>query len=118
VEALRYGAIGINCWTAVDYLTPRATWGAFPGESPFAVQSGIGVVHNALLLERTERSVALGPFRPVPRSLLHGEAAISPKPPWFVSNRTAAETGRLLTSFAASPRWRALPPIFAAALRG
>jgi aldehyde dehydrogenase (NAD(P)+) len=118
VSALRYGAVGINCWTAVDYLTPRAVWGAFPGESIFDVQSGVGVVHNALLLEGVERSVAQGPFRPAPRSLLRGEAAISPKPPWFVNNRTAALTGRRLTSFAASPGWRALPGIFAAALRG
>jgi aldehyde dehydrogenase (NAD(P)+) len=118
VRALRYGAIAVNCWTAVDYLTPRAAWGAFPGESIFDVQSGIGVVHNALLLDQVERSVAQGPFRPLPRSLPRGEMAISPKPPWFVNNRTAALTGRRLTSFAASPRWRALPAIFAAALRG
>ncbi|MCA1689906.1 MAG: aldehyde dehydrogenase, partial [Actinobacteria bacterium] len=57
-------------------------------------------------------------FRPAPRSLLRGELALSPKPPWFVNNRTAHVTGRRLTGFAAEPRLRALPAIFASALRG
>jgi hypothetical protein len=99
--------------------SPRyATWGAFPGHTLDAIQSGIGVVHNALLLEDAERSVVEGPFRPAPRSLLHGEWAISPKPPWFVDNRTAATTGRRLASFATRPRVSALPGVFASALRG
>ncbi len=118
IADLRYGTIGINAWTGVGYLTPRATWGAFPGHTPDDVQSGIGIVHNALLLADTERTVVTGPFRPLPRSILHGEASISPTPPWFVGNRTAATTGRRLTDFAVRPRWRALPAIFAAALRG
>ncbi|MCX4641571.1 hypothetical protein [Streptomyces sp. NBC_01446] len=65
-----------------------------------------------------ERTVVRGPFRPAPRSLLRGEVTTSPKPPWFVTNRTAATTGRLLTDFAAAPRWTALPATFASALRG
>jgi acyl-CoA reductase-like NAD-dependent aldehyde dehydrogenase len=118
VAALRYGTIGINAWTGVGYLTADATWGAFPGHTLEDVQSGIGVVHNALLLEDPERTVVEGPFRPAPRSVLNREWAISPKPPWFVDNKTAATTGRLLTSFETKPRWAALPGIFASALRG
>ena len=74
------------------FLTAGCSWGAFPGHTLDDIQSGIGVVHNALLLAEPERSVVRGPFRPVHRSLLHGELAISPKPPWFVDNRTAAAT--------------------------
>ncbi|MBD8505009.1 aldehyde dehydrogenase [Hoyosella sp. G463] len=118
VEDLRYGTVAINAWTGVGYLTSRATWGAFPGHTLNDVQSGIGVVHNALLLAETERTVVTGPFRPVPRSVLRGELAISPKPPWFVTNRTAATTGRRLTAFAANRSWAKLPGIFASALRG
>ncbi|MEV5513254.1 hypothetical protein AB0L50_10060 [Streptomyces flaveolus] len=43
---------------------------------------------------------------------------MSPKPPWFVTNRTADTTGCLLTDFAATPRRSALPRIFSPALRG
>lgn len=118
VADLRYGTIAINAWTGVGYLTPQATWGAFPDHTLEDIQSGIGVVHNALLLDHVERTVVTGPFRASPRSLLHGERSISPKPPWFVTNKTAAHTGRLLTDFAARPRWRSLPAIIASALHG
>ncbi|WP_329407860.1 aldehyde dehydrogenase family protein [Nocardia vinacea] len=118
IADLRYGTIGVNAWTGIGFLTSRATWGAFPGHTLADVQSGIDVVHNALLLDNTERTVITGPFRPAPRSVLHGELSLTPRPPWFVTNRTADHTGRLLTEFAARPRWRALPAIFASALRG
>lgn len=118
VERLRYGTIAINAWTAVGYLTPTASWGAFPGHTIDDVQSGIGVVHNAWLIDHIERTVVRGPFRPAPRSILHREWTLAPKPPWFVTNRTAATTGARLTAFAADPRWSALPAIFASALRG
>jgi len=117
IARLHYGTVGVNALTGVGYLTPHATWGAFPGHRLDDIQSGRGVVHNALLLEGTERTVVRGPFRPSPRSVLHGEWSVSPKPPWFVDNRAAATTGRL-TRFAARPRWRALPGIFASARFG
>ena len=103
---LSYGTIAINAWTGLGYLTPRATWGAFPGHPLTDIQSGRGVVHNALLLKDTERTVLRGPFHP------------RPKPPWFVTNRTAAVTAQRLTAFAAQPKWTALGGIFASALRG
>lgn len=118
VADLRYGTVTINAWTGVGYLTAAATWGAFPGHTLDDVQSGIGVVHNAVLLAGPERTVLRGPFRPAPRALLHGEPSMSPKPPWFVTNKTAATTGRRLVDFAAEPRWSALPGIFVSALRG
>lgn len=118
IAALEYGTIAINAWTGVGYLTARATWGAFPGHTLDDVQSGIGVVHNGLLLDDTERTVVRGPFRPSPRSIMKGELTLTPRPPWFVTNRTAATTGQRLTAFAAEPSWAKLPGIFASALRG
>ncbi|PVC76125.1 aldehyde dehydrogenase family protein [Streptomyces sp. CS081A] len=118
IAALRYGTVALNAWTGVGYLTATATWGAYPGHTLDDVQSGIGVVHNALLLDGPERTVVRGPFHPAPRAILHGKTTLSPKPPWFVTNRTAATTGRLLADFASAPRWTALPKIFASALRG
>ena len=118
VEQLRYGTIAINAWTGVGFLTGAASWGAYPGHTIDDVQSGIGVVHNAFLIDKPERTVVRGPFRPSPRSLLHGELSLSPKPPWFVNNKTAATTGRRLVAFAGKPGWSHLPGIFASALRG
>ncbi|MEU2103410.1 MULTISPECIES: aldehyde dehydrogenase family protein [unclassified Nocardia] len=118
IERLRYGAIAVNTWTGLAFLAPRAAWGAFPGHTLDDVQSGIGVVHNALLLDDVERTVVRGPFRPAPRSLLGGEFALSPKPPWFVGNATAATTGRRLTEFYADANPARLPGVFLSALRG
>lgn len=118
IENLRYGTVAVNAWTGVGYLTPAATWGAFPGHVLNDVQSGVGVVHNGFLVEKPERTVVRGPFRPFPRSFAHGEWALSPKPPWFVSNATAAGTGELLVDFANKPSLLKVPKIFISALRG
>lgn len=117
IAELRYGTIGINAWTAVGFLTAAAPWGAFPGHTLNDVQSGLGTVHNALLLSEPERTVVMGPFRPFPRSVAHGEFALFPKPPWFVTSRSAKSTGRLLTEFAAKPSWVRMPAVFSAAFR-
>lgn len=108
IAALRYGSIAINAWTAFGFITPTLTWGAFAGGRLDDVGSGIGIVHNALLLDGVERSVVRGPFRPFPRwiaGLRHprspGRPTILPKPPWFVSARTGARVSAGLTRFRA-----------------
>jgi acyl-CoA reductase-like NAD-dependent aldehyde dehydrogenase len=112
IARLRYGTVAVNCWVGPVFGMPRATWGAFCGHDVYDVGSGVGVVHNALLLDpgHVERSVGRGPFRPWP------------KPLWSVTNRTAQVTGRHMTRFAAAPSWpSALPSLLAAlgsSLRG
>jgi acyl-CoA reductase-like NAD-dependent aldehyde dehydrogenase len=106
IAELRYGGIAINTWTAFIYLTPSLTWGAFPGSTLPDVGSGIGVVHNGLLLAGVERSVGRGPFRPFPRSiptmvrsLSLSKGSVLPKPPWFVTSRTGAAVSEGFTRF-------------------
>ncbi|MGW0500480.1 hypothetical protein ACWD0Z_35135 [Streptomyces sp. NPDC003007] len=74
VSELCYGTIALNAWIGVGHLTATTTasWDAFPGHTPDDVQSGIGVVHNALLLDGPERTVVRSPFHPAPQALLHG----------------------------------------------
>jgi aldehyde dehydrogenase (NAD(P)+) len=115
---LRYGTIAVNTWTGLGFLTAGASWGAYPGNTPENVGSGIGVVHNALLLDAPERTIARGPFQPAQRALAGGQFAMSPRPPWFLNNRTGTATSRLLTEFAVKPSWGKLPAIIASALRG
>ena len=109
IADLRYGSIAINAWTGFGYLTSTMTWGGFPGATLADVGSGIGVVHNALLLDRVERSVAQGPFRPFPRSvssaLSRGRFSVLPKPPWFVSARTGAPVSEGFTRFQMRHDW-------------
>jgi acyl-CoA reductase-like NAD-dependent aldehyde dehydrogenase len=118
IADLRYGTVAINVWTALAFLGAGMPWGAFPGHTLQDVGSGIGVVHNAHLIEGPERAVVYGPFRPFPRSVRGGEWAMSPKAPWFVTNRSEHLTSRRLTEFAAAPSVRKLPGIFIAAFRG
>ncbi len=121
IAALRYGSIAINGWTAFGFITPTMTWGAFPGGTIADVGSGIGVVHNALLLDHVERSVIRGPFRPFPRSLPvvngGGRLSILPKPPWFVSSRTGATVSEGLTRFRANGGMIGLLKTLTSALR-
>ncbi|MUL66849.1 aldehyde dehydrogenase [Mycobacterium sp. CBMA 234] len=115
---LHYGTIGVNVWSAIGFLVPGLSWGAYPGNTLDKVGSGIGIVHNAHLVDSVERSVIYGPFRPFPRSVLGGELALSPKPSWFVTNKTADRVSELLTMFSAQPSWFKLPAIFNQAFRG
>ncbi|UDY24652.1 aldehyde dehydrogenase family protein [Nocardioides sp. Kera G14] len=108
---LRYGTIGINVWSAIGFLLPAAAWGAFPGNTIEKVGSGIGIVHNSFLAADVERTVIRGPFRPFPRSVLHGEVSLFPTPPWYVTGRTGTGTAKALTDFAAKPSWARLPKV-------
>jgi aldehyde dehydrogenase (NAD(P)+) len=117
IARLRYGSVGINVWTGIGFLLARGAWGAFPGHTRNEVGSGIGVVHNALLLGGTERTVLSGPFRPMPRSFLSREFALSPKPPWFFSKRSAAQVGERLTRLAEQPSPSKLLKVLSAAMR-
>ena len=118
IADLRYGGIGINVWAGAAFLLPRAAWGAYPGHTYTDVQSGIGVVHNALMFDKPLKTVVSAPFRPFPRSVLHGEPTLFPKPLWFITNKTSQSTARKLTRFAAAPSPAKLSAIFASALRG
>jgi len=115
---LRYGSIGLNVWNAAAFLLAQAPWGAYPGHTLEDIQSGIGVVHNTYLLDKTEKAVVRGSFYPFPRSWMHGQFAFLPKPPWFVTNKTAETTARRVAYFAMDPGWLRLPAIFWSALRG
>lgn len=121
VAELRYGTVAINTWTGVAFGIPTMPWGAYPGGTLDDVQSGIGVVHNALLLDDIERGVMRGPFRPFPRSTgsLVGPGTFSalPRPPWFVTSPGAADGGRLLTRFRIRPRLTTLLGILESAFR-
>ncbi len=116
LASLRYGCIGVNIWQGVGFLTTEAPWGAYPGHTIDNVQSGIGKVHNTLMLDRPQKSILYGPFHPFPRGLLH-RSGLVPLPPWFVSHRSAHRVGRLLFEFEAQPSWWKLPAIAWYALR-
>lgn len=118
IADLRYGGIGVNTWCALAFLGAGATWGAYPGHTLDNIQSGNSVVHNAFLFDKPQKTVATGPFRNFPRSILSGDLHMAPRPLWFVTNKTAHKTAERLTYFTGSGNLLCLPGIFASALRG
>lgn len=103
IAALRYGCIAINGWPGVGFSLATASWGAYPGNTLADVGSGIGVVHNAYLFDKPQKTVMRAPFAPFPRSLGGGERTLLPTPPWFVTHRRAAAVGRKLFAYTAKP---------------
>jgi aldehyde dehydrogenase (NAD(P)+) len=99
IAAMRFGCVGVNAWTGVGFLLTETTWGAYPGHTLSDVRSGIGVVHNAYLFDRAQKSVVYAPFAEFPRSIFGYGATLLPKPPWFITNATADRTGKALVDF-------------------
>ena len=118
ISELHYGTIGINAWAGLGFLLGQAAWGAFPGHTLADVQSGMGVVHNTFLLDHTERNVVEAPFRPFPRNLLGLSFTLLPRPPWFITHRSARTLGPLLLAFQYRPSLWKLPRILYHALKG
>ena len=106
IANLRYGAVAVNHWSALNYALVTPTWGAFPGHTVDDIRSGQGVVHNTFMFDKPQKSVLRGPFR------------VWPKPAWFIDNKNADVIGRKMTYFNADPSLMRLPGLLMASLRG
>jgi len=91
VADMRYGGIGLNIWHATVFALGGTTWGAYPGHPAGDIRSGRGVVGNAYMFDRPQKSVVRGPFRS------------RPKPPWFATNRHSLPVTRRLLDFEVDP---------------
>ncbi|MFD9099153.1 aldehyde dehydrogenase family protein [Streptomyces collinus] len=115
---LRYGTIGVNTWSGVNYLLGYTPWGAHPGHTRQAIGSGTGVVNNAFMLQDVEKTVLRAPFAPAPRGLFTGCPSLAPKPPYFVTHRTGRTTLKHLTHVTTARHPVRLPALLTSALRG
>jgi len=106
VEQLRYGGIAINAFAGMIYAAVTPTWGAFPGHPATDIQSGSGVVHNALLFDHPEKSVLRAPFR------------IRPTPAWFYDHKNLRGLGQALLRAETSPGLSALVGLAVSGLKG
>jgi acyl-CoA reductase-like NAD-dependent aldehyde dehydrogenase len=106
ISKLKYGAIGINVWSAMLFYVGSTTWGAYPGNSLTDIGSGIGCVHNSYLFDYPQKSVLSAPFR------------IFPTPVWFATHKNLLGMARQLLKFEAYPTWRNLPGVLLEAIKG
>ncbi|HEX4337534.1 MAG TPA: aldehyde dehydrogenase family protein [Polyangiaceae bacterium] len=106
LAGLRYGTVGVNVWPALGYALCTTPWGGHPSATLTDIQSGLGWVHDTLMLEDIEKCVIRGPLKPVPKHV------------YFPGHRGAHRLGRRLVEFEAAPSWLKVPGLAAAALTG
>jgi len=105
IAALRYGDIGINVWPGAIFALCSTTWGAFPGHTPEAIGSGVGVVHNTFLFDYPEKSVVHCPFMP------------NMTPGYFPDHRALDRLGKAMLEMEAHLGPRAFMHLIMAAMR-
>jgi Aldehyde dehydrogenase family len=105
IADLRYGSIGVNLWHGLSFAMGSTTWGAYPGHTRTDIQSGSGVVANAAMFDRPQKSVVRGPFR------------FRPKPSWFATAPDAYDVMRRFVGFEAEPSAAKIPGLLLAAMR-
>jgi acyl-CoA reductase-like NAD-dependent aldehyde dehydrogenase len=110
---LEYGVVAVNGWSAMSYAVGSVPWGGFPGGTLAAPGSGIGRVHDPLLLPLVHNTILRAPL------------VVWPAPPWFPWHAGAAKLTRgLVTMYAAiarggrglGPLVRMLPDVFLSAI--
>jgi hypothetical protein len=61
VADLKYGSFGINIWGGLGYIgQSTGQWGAYPGETLDAVESGIGTIGNLMAVPHFQKFVLTG----------------------------------------------------------
>ncbi|HVZ34572.1 MAG TPA: aldehyde dehydrogenase family protein [Polyangiaceae bacterium] len=106
IQALRYGVLAVNQWSAVAYVLGTTPWGGHPSTTRSDIQSGQGWVHNAFMLEGVEKCVLRGPL-------------VSPfRVPWSPLHRTCQSEMRELCAFEAEPSLWSLSKAGYHAVRG
>lgn len=105
VADLRYGSIGVNIWHGLSFAMGVTSWGAYPGHARTDIQSGTGVVGNAAMFDRPQKSVVRGPFRS------------RPKPPWFATAPDSYDVMRRFVAFEADPSASKIPGLLLSAVR-
>jgi len=103
---LRYGTVSVNAWPGIGYALVNTPWGGHPSATLENVQSGIGWVHNTLLIEGIEKCVIRGPLKS------------TPKMAYYPTHKTLHHLGRKLVDFEGSPSWLKVPGLAIAALGG
>ena len=81
-EHLDYGVVAVNTWSALAYSLGSVPWGGAPGGTLAEPKSGIGRVHDPLLLPL------------VHNTLLRAPLSSWPMPPWFAWHRRGGVLAR------------------------
>ena len=107
VAGLHYGFVGLNEHAGYTGGAPQLLWGAYPGNTPEAIGSGVGFAYNTLTLPRPEQSVLRAAFRDPVKSF------------FTATHKTRTPAYKALIDWVASgDNPRKIPNILLPALRG
>lgn len=106
LEELRYGAIGVNVWAGMVFALVNLPWGAYPGNPPEDIQSGVGFVHNTANVSEIEKTILYAPFW----SLL--------RMPWQSGFPRLGSFAKELVDFEYQPHWKPLLRSYVQLIRG
>jgi len=90
IEHLEYGVVAVNGWSALAYSLANVPWGGFPGGTLASPASGIGRVHDPLLLPLVHNTILRTPL------------VVWPMAPWFPWHAGGAKLARGLVAMYAS----------------
>lgn len=106
IRGLRYGCVCVNTWPGLAFGLATPSWGAYPGHDLHRAGSGLGYVHEPLMLEGVIRSIVRAPFRPTRR------------PPFDPGHRQLPALGRAWARYEARPSPLRLAALALPAWRG
>ena len=64
VEHLGFGVVSVNTWAALGYALAGVPWGGLPGGTVAEPGSGIGYVHDPLMLPLVHNTIVRAPLAP------------------------------------------------------
>ncbi len=107
IASLRFGGIGVNVWPGVIFGSCSLTWGAYPGHPLEDIRSGVGTVHNTMLIDEPHHCVLRAPFR------------IAPAPLWAAGHKNLTPLTKALVEFEHDAGlWKLLTGVLPQAFRG
>eukprot|EP00755_Sulcionema_specki_P011547 Sspe_Gene.7793::Locus_2640_Transcript_1_1_Confidence_1.000_Length_1885::g.7793::m.7793 len=62
MSTMQWGTTAVNDWGGMGPIMPCALWGAYPKHTPEDIQSGQGIVGNALMFDYPQKQVLTSPF--------------------------------------------------------
>jgi acyl-CoA reductase-like NAD-dependent aldehyde dehydrogenase len=106
IANLRYGVVAVNAFIGMPFVLAAPPWGAYPGSTPYDIQSGGGFVHNTSMLEGVEKTVFRAPL------------TTFPKPGYFAGHRTTHKMVPKIVAMEETASWAKVAGIVFDAMRG
>lgn len=93
IDRLRFGVVSLNQWSGLAFALMSPPWGGYPGGTLQNPHSGVGWVHNSLMLAGIEKTVLSAPL------------VVLPKPVWVPEHYRPEPVAWALLDLFRNPSW-------------